>query len=210
MKNLQKGFIVPIILVIIALLAIGGGVYFYKNKKIETPAVVNTETQQTNTQTPPVNTQTNNSPSQNNTSNWKTYTSTQYGFDFKYPSEFSYTERTTDQSVTFVNKSIVPEISFMVRQIHIEQLGPKFEFDTVKKQCSNISVAGISNEGKIINGNLVCNAYIESAGNKYLDYFIFYPDKRLAVQISSINSQRFNIVSLDQLNQIVLTFKFTK
>ncbi|KKR53290.1 MAG: hypothetical protein UT90_C0011G0016 [Parcubacteria group bacterium GW2011_GWA1_40_21] len=62
MKNLQKGFIAPVLLVIIALLVVGGGVYVYKNKKAEVPAVVDTETrqsnqQQTNTQTTPVNTQ---------------------------------------------------------------------------------------------------------------------------------------------------------
>lgn len=64
MKNLQKGFIVPVLLVIIALLVVGGGVYVYESKKTEVPPVVDNGTQQTNTQTPPVNTQTNNPPSQ--------------------------------------------------------------------------------------------------------------------------------------------------
>ena len=59
MKNLQKGFIVPVLLVIIALLVIGGGVYVYKNKKVEVPAVVDNGAQQTNTQTPPVSAQQN-------------------------------------------------------------------------------------------------------------------------------------------------------
>jgi hypothetical protein len=69
MKNSKKGFIVPVLLVIIALLVIGGGVYVYKNKKVEVPAVVDTGTQQTNTQTSPVvNTQTNNPPAQTDTS----------------------------------------------------------------------------------------------------------------------------------------------
>lgn len=53
MKSLQKGFIAPVILVIVALLVIGGGVYIYKNNKVEVPAV-DTGTQQTSTQTPPV------------------------------------------------------------------------------------------------------------------------------------------------------------
>jgi hypothetical protein len=35
MKNLQRGFVLPAILAIIALLVAGGGVYVYKNKKIE-------------------------------------------------------------------------------------------------------------------------------------------------------------------------------
>ena len=59
MKNLQKGFIVPLLLVIIAVLVVGGGVYIYENKKTEAPVVVNNETPQSNqvqltTQTPPV------------------------------------------------------------------------------------------------------------------------------------------------------------
>ena len=43
MKNnlYSKGFIAPVFIVIIALLVIGGGVYFYKNKKVEAPVVVN-------------------------------------------------------------------------------------------------------------------------------------------------------------------------
>ena len=59
MQNSQKGFVVPILLVIITLLVIGGGVYVYQNKKTEIPVVVDTETppsnqnqQKTNTQTP--------------------------------------------------------------------------------------------------------------------------------------------------------------
>ena len=59
MKNLQKGFIVPVLLAIIAVLVIGGGVYIYESKKTETPLVVNNQNQlpnqnqqQTNTQTP--------------------------------------------------------------------------------------------------------------------------------------------------------------
>ena len=48
MKNSQQGFIVPVLLVIIALLVVGGGVYVYKNKKVEVPTVVDTGTQQSN------------------------------------------------------------------------------------------------------------------------------------------------------------------
>ena len=54
MKNSQKGFVVPVLIAIIALLVIGGGVYIYKNKKAEVPAIVDNGTQPTNTQTPSV------------------------------------------------------------------------------------------------------------------------------------------------------------
>jgi hypothetical protein len=38
MKNSQKGFAIPIIIAILALLAVGGGAYIYTNNKVEAPA----------------------------------------------------------------------------------------------------------------------------------------------------------------------------
>lgn len=58
MKNLQKGSAVLFLISVIALLIIGGGIYIYENKKIETPLVSNTntpssnKTQQTDNQIP--------------------------------------------------------------------------------------------------------------------------------------------------------------
>ncbi len=82
----------PLLLSIIAVLVVGGGVYIYQDKKAKAPAVTEEEIQettqveqQTTTQTPPVKTQTN---SQTNTSNWKTYTSSKYGFRFQYPADW--------------------------------------------------------------------------------------------------------------------------
>lgn len=46
MQNLQRGFIVPLLLALIAVLLIGGGVYIYENKITEAPAIVDTVTQQ--------------------------------------------------------------------------------------------------------------------------------------------------------------------
>ena len=61
MKNSQQGFVVPLLLVVIVLLVLGGGVYVYKNQKVEKPVVVDTGIQQsdqnqqkTETKTPPV------------------------------------------------------------------------------------------------------------------------------------------------------------
>jgi hypothetical protein len=41
MKNKQKGFVIPLIIAIIAILGIGGGVYVYTNKKVVNPPVTN-------------------------------------------------------------------------------------------------------------------------------------------------------------------------
>jgi Ser-Thr-rich glycosyl-phosphatidyl-inositol-anchored membrane family len=56
MKNSQKGFVVPLLVAIIAILIIGGGVYIYENKKVETPVVADNTTQQSN-QIKQINTQ---------------------------------------------------------------------------------------------------------------------------------------------------------
>jgi len=76
MKNSQKGFIAPILLIFIALLVVGGGVYIYENKKAEVPTVIDTGTQQsnqnqqqTNTQTLPVSTQQNSTKNKSTVKN---------------------------------------------------------------------------------------------------------------------------------------------
>jgi hypothetical protein len=35
MKNLQKGFVAPALIAVIALLVLGGGVYFFTNERVE-------------------------------------------------------------------------------------------------------------------------------------------------------------------------------
>lgn len=50
MKNNQKGFSALLLIVIIAVLVMGAGVYVYENKKSEAPAVVDTGTQPSNQQ----------------------------------------------------------------------------------------------------------------------------------------------------------------
>ena len=144
MKNPQKGFIVPLLMVIIAVLVIGSGVYVYKNKKTETSTVVNTETQQsgqnqqqTNTQTPPVSatkqlTLTQAPPlfetpiltiSPSTTAGWKTYTNDKYKFEFKYPHSFVITDYSFEMSngslgLVFTDK----DVNFVVRNIELSEI----------------------------------------------------------------------------------------
>ncbi len=73
MKNPQRSFIVSVLLIMIALLVIGGGVYIYKNKKTQAPLEANSETQQSNqNQSPEIN-------------GWQAYSSSKYGFSIQYP-----------------------------------------------------------------------------------------------------------------------------
>ncbi len=70
MKNSKKGFApVVILIIVVAVLFVGGGIYVYESKKSEVPVVVDTETSQTNqvkettTQNPSVNNTQQNSQS---------------------------------------------------------------------------------------------------------------------------------------------------
>lgn len=87
MKNSQKGFIVPLVIGIIALLIIGGGIYIYSNKKVDAPVVINTNlpTQSGQTST---NTTTKTTPTTNAVKDWKIYTNTKYGIEISYPSSW--------------------------------------------------------------------------------------------------------------------------
>jgi len=76
MKN-QKGFIVPVLIAIIAVLIIGGGAYLYQNKKVEAPVV-------------DIN---NNVPTTTKpTTTLKTYTSDKFSLQFQYPTKLSVSE----------------------------------------------------------------------------------------------------------------------
>jgi hypothetical protein len=107
MKNSRKGFIVPLVIVIIALLAIGGGAYVYTHNKSADTTSVSTETSNqtmttvqnnSNITSTPGQTavKTNTTSSSSNTvsdkatnSSLKTYTNSQFGFSVKYPQTVS-------------------------------------------------------------------------------------------------------------------------
>jgi len=94
MKNVQKGFIVPVLLGIIALLVIGGGLYVYENKKTETPvAHIDTGTQTTNQAE-----QTNTSSTKIDVAGMKQYTDSSFGFSFWYPSTWTVQSTATKNS----------------------------------------------------------------------------------------------------------------
>lgn len=202
MKNNQKGFIVPILLAIIALLVIGGGAYIYQNKKAEAPAPVdNTETQQTNqiqqqtdTQTPSVNTQMNNV-------NWETYTDNVYGFELKYPS--SWFQSIHGASLVLASTNVLggdpPTISIgsldgfgksSLEDIYNGNNERKIDF---KKDCTAISFASVS------------------AYRCLTDSEALYPKKPIIFLLkNSISFEIRDNIDDEISHQILSTFKFTK
>ena len=80
MKNLQKGFVGTLFLIIIVVILVVLGIYFY-SKTVSAPANVS-------------------SNSTSMTSTFKTYTNNQYGFTFNYPSGWQLTESADKTSET--------------------------------------------------------------------------------------------------------------
>lgn len=76
MKNLQKGFVIPLVIIIVAIITAGGGGYYYVHNKQNAEISVNSEIQTTSTVPDKPN---------ENTEGLKVYTNTKFGFNFKYP-----------------------------------------------------------------------------------------------------------------------------
>ncbi len=83
MKNYKKGFVAPLLLVFIVLIALGGGAYYYAQKSKAPPATVSetVTTLPTSTSTTVTKTTLQNE----DTVAWKTYTNTKKGYTITYP-----------------------------------------------------------------------------------------------------------------------------
>ena len=95
-KNSQRGFIVPLLIAIIAIFVVGGGVYEYsQNKNTQKSGVENQNTQndiaKTNTSDNLGGRGVENTDPQidQKTSDWQTYTDSKFGYSLKYPSGYS-------------------------------------------------------------------------------------------------------------------------
>lgn len=146
----KKGFVVPLLLAIIAVLVIGGGVYVYQSKKAEAPAVVDAQVQQTN-----------NSDSVD-TANWKTYTNEKYGFSFQYPASVDvhddccqggmvadlsvYPSKSTDSTseMELLDKAVFLQLHDDDYQIftakEVREEGPNYMSIKLGKRAMNISI----------------------------------------------------------------------
>ncbi len=197
----QKGFIVPVLVGIIAILLIGAGAYIYSNKKVSTQ----------------VTEQNNVSTTTDETTNWKTYTDTQYGVEFKYPNGMVFTSDNSDHHDQFNTKLTaysfhntnglgveliinVPNISWdkilgIAKTSWESETQGKFEEISIEGipavVYSNIITIHGDQGGKVSN---TAQTVLNSLRNSYLYNFT-------CVQTDS--------TSLDQCNKIISTFKFT-
>ena len=110
MQHNENGFVTTLLVLIIALIIIGGGVYMYKPKApiltIDTSTQTTIQNEQTSTQqdsTPnkTIDTKTTPKPASVTPTAWKTYDSGR-GFSFKYPSHFIFdTNNSTPERIIF-------------------------------------------------------------------------------------------------------------
>ena len=128
MKNHNRGFIAPFLIISIAILLVGGYLYTQNQKAAPYPStnsslLATSTTQTTNSQTPsqtPTSVQTNDSQ----TTGWKTYINTKYGFSFKYPSTW-FSQESAD-GISFAKSPITTTnrfATFFVGPMYINKEG---------------------------------------------------------------------------------------
>ena len=191
----NKGFIVPLLLGVIALLVIGGGIYIYQNKKAETS--IDNTVPQLLTNPPEAN-----GDSLIDVSDWKTYTDTEHGLELKYPNNYNLVKTRTGISI---------DSSTNCKTIH-EESDSKWPKDciayTLIIQKNKISAQTIPTETKIA-GYLSEKFEINDGMWESLNqtYFQFEKGDDWYITYSSFNSEN-KVVAENLLNQILSTFKF--
>lgn len=188
MKNYQKGFIVPILIAIIAVVAIGVGVYFYSQRSANLPDL-NTDTSSTTNSTVTTETETSVTPPSNQTTTLKTYSNTKYGFSFKYPSDIQIKEETINQNALRVN--LVKDNSTLAKlEINIGNTDFKMRQDLT---TTDMTVNGISVH-KIIGTPFIGYGFSDGK-NDYLFEGTFTSANKTSVET--------------QLNSVISSFTFT-
>ncbi len=182
------------ILIILAVVVVASVVYFaFVNKS---PQVA----QQTSTPTPTKTSQATKSPTAtvNPTADWKTYTNTQYGFEFKYPTRMS--EKSFPDWLTTFTAGSGGSVGLNIKSGTLSKdkvvsiYGPVPTNQINEKQIAG-QTAYYFNEG--------------DAGCGGHKYFIPLKNNYLIMQFSDCEDQTPHL-TLQEEDQILSTFKLTK
>lgn len=234
MKNNKKGFIVPLLIAIIALLIIGGGAYVYiyiqqkantqpSDEKIDcgamnlppdcnsgakevAPGIQKNVVGINQTQQTTPATQVSNSQ----IANWKTYTNDKYGFEFKYPI-----------NVTFMKEEIASVFSMLIRGTNDFGLTPTMDitvtdlkyskykdFSTYSKNTENSLTQCVSKK--------ICKLTYFTVGGLPALQIERSTRTQLSKEVTSFNGNFMYSIRGETLRngfsfqQLLSTFKFTK
>lgn len=196
MKNKQKGFIIPLIIVIVALLVVSG-VYIYVNKKVESPTVSNTVSPQSNQTAPIVATS-----DKSLTDNWKTYKNDIYGFEVQYPS---------NGFLTGDNYRFSKDINDYVVEIRIPSPQSFMIEVTSQKNLSDFSKSSVALAKQ--NGGITSNISVAGVpAIKIVNKYQSGDEYRSVLFVKNGNGYYINLIGpgFDDSEKMLKTFKFTK
>lgn len=192
--NSQKGFVIPLIITIVAILAIGGGLYYYANNNEPF------EVFRVNPNEIPLATTTDE------TKDWKTYTNTEYGYSFKYPA-------------TLVSSNGAKGISLVnTTQCISEYSKPNLGDNYIPTGCYSLSVSvqesRVIHEGlnttktSLIIGGIQGEKIVTDDGS-YFGVLIQVNKDNQWYKISGSSNYADKKVLEDRIKEILITFKFT-
>jgi|SRR3972149_5538530 len=143
--------LVLILVILLTAGAIGGGVYYVLNQQIKKQDKLIEELQKKETTTKTEENKTEASVAKDETADWKTYTSSEWGYSIKYPKEYFLKEIGADNSDAGIGRNII--ISNLVNPgIQDFVSGQKFSFDVRRSSNTGYTLDTFFDERHASNG----------------------------------------------------------
>ncbi len=206
----QKGFAPVIILVgLLIIFAVAGGVYYLGRSSSSKPVTNSVVTYQVS---PTLQATVSASPSE--TANWKIFTSENYGYSFKYPTNFWISSVTTGKKVTaetFVTTiSDAPPPANTVAMMSITDVGqkPGEDLNSLVGGYMGNRTGYLIKQSKNVMINNYSAIYLETVASNKLFDIIFIETDPSNVVIIDIYKMKNSLQPV--INQILSTFKFTQ
>ncbi len=205
MKNLQKGFAIPIIIAVIALLAVGGGVYIYNSNQVIETGLPPIDFDESNYRE--VSTTTDNINLENRINIeeviWKTYQNQYLKFSLQLPEGFVVIQ----EDIIYPNKTVLLEFNkkwLLIRLIELGKYGSSLE-DWRFNFADKFLKTKLEINGKIALKYLV-PAYGEGGEN--------FPDKTIVIMENNGYVYHFEFFDVKELSKehikILSSIQFNK